>query len=66
MRAPIVLLIATTVLGPAMPAAAQSHSRQSKPKSAFELAHGDKAKNQRLVCLGEPDSSRAKNEASLK
>jgi hypothetical protein len=33
---------------------------------AVFLSHWDnKAKNQRLVCLGEPDSSRAKNEASI-
>jgi len=33
---------------------------------AVFLSHWDnKAENQRLVCLGEPDSSRAKNEASI-
>ena len=48
MRAPTVLLIATTVLRPAMPASAQSNSPEAKPRSSFEVVHDDAMRRARV------------------
>jgi hypothetical protein len=52
-------------IDPAAGGATRDHVDALRLMAMF-LSHWDnKAKNQRLVCLGEPDSSRAKNEASI-